>query len=147
MAKRHLHRFQVCAAQHMVRRHGMPQRMHRRMMDARLGKILRDHVLDGTRRHPGLELRDEEAIVVDPGSNFQIGCHNLARLVVQGDALHLPAFALYTHAAHRLDVAGDALRELNIAEREVGELGEAHARLEEHFNDGSITWVVTACPQ
>lgn len=61
--------------------------------DAGLGEILGDHILDRPSCHPGLELRDEETIVVDGGTGFQIRGECLAGLVIERNALDPAAFA------------------------------------------------------
>ncbi len=69
----------------------MSQRMDGGVKNVGLCKVLRDHIFNRTSGHTDLELPDEQAIVVDRGTGFEILGKRLAGLVIEWDALDLLA--------------------------------------------------------
>lgn len=146
MAQYLLHRAQGRALGDMVRRKGVSQCVHAGACDADLCQVLGYHLLDRPRAHGQPELGHEQSFT--PLRPYVQPClYRAAGLVVEGDPALFAAFAQNVQTPHRLGVSGDAPRELDVAYLQLGQLGEAHAGLQEQLDDGGIPWMMAAGTQ
>jgi hypothetical protein len=129
-----------------MRGEGVAECVDARPADAHLGHILPHQLLHRSWTDGLAELGHEEG-VGDLGPRAQQGLERPTGLEVERDPARLAPLGQDVQSPHRLRVAGDALRELDVTDSQAGQLGKANAGLQQQLDDGAVAGMLTARAQ